>query len=194
MIKIDNVYSYCSEEPYLIENYQEAINDKSHTWLCHHRLETHDKDGNWLPLEKQLLKKDLIERNLYYHRPASELIFLKKKDHQRFHRSGERMNRATVWTKEKRKQQSERMKKVPKTPEWNKKNSESCIKRHAFYILLPDGTITTTREFVLSQGLKPDIISWFTRCIRLKNKCTTGGVTYYALPLGKNPYLPTEPQ
>ena len=75
MICKKSVKHFCSEDPHLIENYQEAINDTTQTWDCHHRLEIElDKSGN-----------DLINMNLYYNRPASELIFLTKRDHMSLH-------------------------------------------------------------------------------------------------------------
>lgn len=188
MIKISNAYAYCGEDISLIENYEEALNDKSQTWLCHHRLETHDEDGNWLELEDHITKKELIEKGKYYHRPASELIFLTKIEHVRVHRLTEAMSKG-YYTERTRKRMSEAAKKVKKTPEWNKKNSEAAIKRHAFYIMLPDGKILTTREFVISLGLDPSVTYWFTTSFKKKNKCVHKGVTYYALPLGRNPVI-----
>ena len=35
---------YC-RQPELIENYSKAIADNSEIWACHHRLETHDSNG-----------------------------------------------------------------------------------------------------------------------------------------------------
>lgn len=189
MINIGNVYAYCIEDISLIENYEEAISDKENMWLCHHRLETHDEDGNWLQLKDHITKKELIERGKYYHVPASELIFLKKREHQRIHRSSERLA-SGFHTERARKARSEAAKKVKKTPEWNKKNSEAAIKRHAFYIMLPDGKIMTTRDYVISLGLDPAVTYWFTTSFKKKNKCVHKGVTYYALPLGRSPTLP----
>lgn len=75
MICKKSVKHFCSEDISLIENYQEAINDTTQTWHCHHRLEIElDKSGN-----------DLINMNLYYNRPASELIFLTKREHMSLH-------------------------------------------------------------------------------------------------------------
>lgn len=30
---------YCCEDISLIENYEKAVNDKTQTWCCHHKLE-----------------------------------------------------------------------------------------------------------------------------------------------------------
>lgn len=70
-----NLSSICCEDLSLIENYEEAINDKEKTWHCHHRLET----------DKKLTADYLIEHNLYYNRPANELIFLTPADHNTIH-------------------------------------------------------------------------------------------------------------
>lgn len=73
-----NVNKYCSEDIRLIENYEKAINDDTQIWNCHHRKETDEK----------LSLKQIKEQGLYYNRPASELIFLTKSEHQKLHRIG----------------------------------------------------------------------------------------------------------
>lgn len=84
MINILNAYSYCRENPELIENYEQAISDKTQIWQCHHRLETHNPDGS--KRDVPLKKSTLIENHLYYERPACELIFLTKSAHQTMHK------------------------------------------------------------------------------------------------------------
>ena len=71
---------YCSEEICLIENYQTAISDKTKMWEIHHRREC-DENGRTLFTTKQLK-----EMNLYFKRPASELIFVTKSMHNKLHR------------------------------------------------------------------------------------------------------------
>ena len=71
---------YCSEDITLIENYQAAISDEERMWDIHHRREC-DENGLTLFTHKQL--KDM---NLYYNRPASELIFVTKSMHKKLHR------------------------------------------------------------------------------------------------------------
>ena len=61
---------WCCEEISKIENYEQAINDKSQIWVCHHRLELHP-DGSIRFTEESLQKL-----GLYENRPACELIFL----------------------------------------------------------------------------------------------------------------------
>lgn len=94
--KIDN---FCSEDPSLIENYEEAVNDKRTRWHCHHRYEI-TVDG------KELLTKDeLIAKGLYYNRPASELIFLKPADHIKMHMDADnRFEKISQTKKENREQ------------------------------------------------------------------------------------------
>ena len=41
----DNLDKICCEDISLIENYESAISDKTEMWDCHHRLETHDENG-----------------------------------------------------------------------------------------------------------------------------------------------------
>lgn len=66
---------YCikSELPN-VENYQEAYKDDFVGWDLHHRLE-----------EQGYTYKELKKQNLYYNRPASELIFLTHAEHTALH-------------------------------------------------------------------------------------------------------------
>lgn len=70
--------AFCSEPYENIENYEQAVNDKEHIWHCHHRREI-DDDGTTHSVA------ELKSRGLYYNRPASELIFLRKDEHARLH-------------------------------------------------------------------------------------------------------------
>ena len=80
MINEVQVKKYCSEDLSKIENYYLAVNDSTQTWHCHHRLEIQGQFRN----STALLKKC----GLYYHVPASQLIFLTKADHIRLHSLG----------------------------------------------------------------------------------------------------------
>lgn len=77
MICESKVKLYCCEDPALIENYEQAINDKE-IWYCHHRREIQDGYQIWS-------SKELIKIGQYYGLKASELIFLKKKPHRDLH-------------------------------------------------------------------------------------------------------------
>ena len=73
---------YC-RTPELIENYEAAVADTTQTWQCHHRLETHNSDG-----ERRLVdisRAELIALDVYYDRPSEELIFLTESEHKRLH-------------------------------------------------------------------------------------------------------------
>ena len=79
MICKETVRTYCCEDISLIENYEKVINDNTQTWDCHHRLEINNG---------QIVSgKKLKQLNLYYNRPASELIFLTKSEHISLHDS-----------------------------------------------------------------------------------------------------------
>lgn len=67
----------------LVQNYEKAKADGFKGWCIHHRLETHDEKGVFR--DKPVTSKELKEKGLYYNRPASELIWLRKKDHQILH-------------------------------------------------------------------------------------------------------------
>lgn len=81
MINIAKVKAYCKDYQN-IENFIEAYSDLSETWHCHHKLEIHNDYKN--------TKEDLINMNLYYDRPASELIFLRASDHISLHLKGKK--------------------------------------------------------------------------------------------------------
>ena len=77
---------YCKEYEN-IENYQKAKADNFKGWSCHHRLETHNSDG-----ERRLVDisyKELKALGMYYNRPPEELIFLRKGEHSKLHNKGE---------------------------------------------------------------------------------------------------------
>ena len=79
-------YKYYCKDYENIENYEKAKADNFKCWQCHHRLETHNSDG-----ERRLVdftRKELIALDIYWHRPASELIFLTAVEHMSLHKKG----------------------------------------------------------------------------------------------------------
>lgn len=69
-----------------VENYEKAKADNFKGWICHHRLETHTSDG-----ERRLVDispDELIALDVYYHRPAEELIFMPIGEHSTLHNKG----------------------------------------------------------------------------------------------------------
>ena len=81
-----NFKRYCKDYKN-IENYEKAKKDDFIGWNCHHRLETHNSDG-----ERRLVNisaAELQALGMYYNRPASELIFLPTREHRLLHNEGE---------------------------------------------------------------------------------------------------------
>ena len=99
-----------------IENYQKAKADNFKGWNCHHRLETHTSEG-----ERRLVDitaDELKTLNMYYNRPADELIFLTIYEHSRLHMKGKHRSEET------KNKIVEAMKGKPKSEEHKKKLSE----------------------------------------------------------------------
>lgn len=63
---------------WLIENYQEAVNDTTQKWVCHHRREVQDGFCIWRA-------EELVRIGQYYHREPDELIFMKLSEHLALH-------------------------------------------------------------------------------------------------------------
>ena len=104
--------------PELIENYDKAVADNTQTWDCHHRLETHNSDG-----EKRFVdisRTELIALNMYYDRPPEELIFLTSAEHKSLHNKSE----------EKKRKISEAEKGRHLSEEWKRKISEAHKGKH----------------------------------------------------------------
>ena len=87
MISKQTIKKFCCEDPSLIENYDKAIADTTQMWECHHR-------GEVLPCGR-FSRADLKKFGLYYHRPASELIFLTPSVHRQLHKKGFPRSEAT---------------------------------------------------------------------------------------------------
>ena len=79
MISERSAKKYCSEDISLIENYHKAIADEERMWDIHHRKEC-DEEGRTL-----FTKNQLIDMNVYYNRPASELMFVTRSMHKKIH-------------------------------------------------------------------------------------------------------------
>lgn len=110
--------SYCfCRTPELIENYDKAIADTTQAWQCHHRLETHNSDG-----ERRLVdisKAELIALGMYYNRPSEDLIFMTSIEHRKLHKKGKPKS------EEARKKLSEARKGKKPSEESNRKRSET---------------------------------------------------------------------
>lgn len=79
MISVIESKKKCKDDISLIENYEEAVNDKTNMWECHHRWE--------LTLDGEFANsiEDLKRLGMYYHRPYFELIFLERHKHHTLH-------------------------------------------------------------------------------------------------------------
>ena len=77
-----NFKHYCKDYKN-IENYEKALKDNFKGWCCHHRLETHTSDGERRAID--ITKKELMALNMYYNRPAEELMFLPVGEHISLH-------------------------------------------------------------------------------------------------------------
>ena len=73
-----NWKKYCSDPLELIENYKQAEADGFKGWCLHHRREI-QPDGT------RVSRQELKDNGLYYDRPASELIFMRKREHHSLH-------------------------------------------------------------------------------------------------------------
>lgn len=118
-----------------IENYEKAKADNFVGWDCHHRLETHTSDG-----EKRLICitiKELKALDMYWHRPANELIFLTVKKHMSLHKRGMKGKTGGHLSEETKKKISEALKGKPsghkgkhRSEETKRKMSESKKGKH----------------------------------------------------------------
>ena len=105
-----------------IENYEKAKADNFKGWNCHHRLETHNSDGKRRAVD--ITAAELQALNMYYNRPASELIFLTISEHTTLHREGKRHSEET------KNKMSEALKGRQFSEETRKKMSEALKGRH----------------------------------------------------------------
>lgn len=78
-----NKSEYCSDDISKIENYEKALSDNSQVWDIHHRRET------------IFTRDELIEMGEYWNRPAVELIFLTRAEHNRLHKGGKQLSEDT---------------------------------------------------------------------------------------------------
>lgn len=104
-----------------IENYDKAINDTTQTWLCHHRLETHNSDGERRLVDLEM--EELIALDIYFDRPPEELIFLTRAEHVSLHTKGKKMS------EESKKKNAEAHKGIPCSEETKRKIS-GALKGH----------------------------------------------------------------
>ena len=107
-----SIKNFC-KRPELIENYEEAIADKTQVLQCHHRL------------EEFVSTKYLRKHHDYYNVSPNELIFLTEKEHKRLHQQWRNKN---LMSDEIKKKISETKKKNP-TNFWKGKNLSEETKK-----------------------------------------------------------------
>ena len=113
-------YKYYCKNYQDIENYQKALADNFKGWQCHHRLETHNSDG-----ERRLVDittDELKALDMYYNRPAYELVFLPTSEHTSLHRKGKHQS-------EESKKKISEAQKGEKNPNYGKHFSEEYKKK-----------------------------------------------------------------
>ena len=113
---IEHPCNLICRHPELIENYEDAVNDTTQTWICHHRL------------EEFYLAKELKLMGKYYDVSPEELIFVTRKEHLKLpHKSksvhSANMKGRTAWNKGTKGLYKQ-------TEESNKKCSEKITGRH----------------------------------------------------------------
>ena len=71
----------CNESLDHLENYKQALAENFKGWCIHHRREI-QPDGTRVSMQ------ELIDKGLYYDRPANELIFMRFREHSSLHSAG----------------------------------------------------------------------------------------------------------
>lgn len=106
-----------------VENYDAAKKDNFKGWDCHHRLETHNSDGERRAVD--ISHKELIALDMYWNRPAEELIFLTRSEHISLHHKGKATMKGKSHSEEAKRKMSEAKKGQKHSEEHNRKISES---------------------------------------------------------------------
>lgn len=114
--------------PETIENYDKAISSNK-KYDCHHRLETHFSDGTERPIHAQLSKEELIALDMYFDRPANELIFLTQAEHHSLHNKYNKGRKLGPMSEETKAKISVANKGKKHSEEWRAKISESMKER-----------------------------------------------------------------
>ena len=81
-----NYYKRYCKDIEKVENFSKALADSFNSWCIHHRLETSTSDGK--RREVNISAAELKALDMYWDRPAEELIFLTKAEHEILHKKG----------------------------------------------------------------------------------------------------------
>ena len=82
MINLYKVKKFCKDYT-RIENYQEAVNDTTQTWVCHHIL------------GEILSREQLLDHDFYYDVPSCMLKFVTEREHKQIHQNGKHLSEET---------------------------------------------------------------------------------------------------
>ena len=128
-------FEYYCKDYENIENYDKAKADNFKGWHCHHRLETHTSDGGRRPVDISVAELQAL--GMYYNRPAEELIFLPRSEHNAFNKGRPGPNKGKKFSEEARRKMAEAKKGKPSpnkgkcfSEEAKKKMSESHKGKH----------------------------------------------------------------
>ena len=116
-----NWRAFCKESLDQVENYQQALAEDFAGWCIHHRLEI-QPDGT------RVSRQQLIDQDLYYGRPASELVFMRNSEHLSLHNTGNTYMKGKHLSEETRQKLSESHS-GEKNPFFGKNHSEETLKR-----------------------------------------------------------------
>lgn len=117
-----NFKRYCKDYQN-IENYEKALADNFKGWCCHHRLQTWTSEGERRAVD--ITVEELQALGMYYHRPASELIFLTESEHSSLHQKGKKHFLGKHHSEESKKKNAEAHKGKKMSEEFCRKDSES---------------------------------------------------------------------
>lgn len=151
---LSGVIKYCCEDISLVENYDICISSDE-IYDCHHRLETHNSDGERRTVD--LSVRELKALNMYFNRPASELIFLKHGEHSKLHNKGKHASEETKKKlSESHKGQIAWNKGVPQDDEAKRKNQLNHLgKKHS------QETIAKMKQKTVSDETKEKLRLWY---------------------------------
>lgn len=110
MINERRAHEFCRDDISKIENYEEAVNDKTQTWICHHIL------------GEILTRQQLLDHDFYYKVPSCMLKFVTKSEHNILHNKGKHH---TDETKQRISDKLKGIKRGPMSEEHRRKLSES---------------------------------------------------------------------
>ena len=142
-----NAKRYCRDDISLIKNYDKALADETEVWFVHHR--------NGEPFTG-FKRADLIKMNMYYKRPASELMFVNNDMHDEIHGNSKNWGTANKG----KKASAETKKKMSDARKGKELSAETKSKMSAARL---GKALSSDHKTAISMGLKGHKISAETR-------------------------------